>query len=462
MARRTDEEDPGPAPEAASFPGDDEAAIDTDLTKAVTLVPDVLADSLGEYLAAWWKRIRGGESGALPIILGLIAIIILFQVENSHFLTALNIVNLVIEAAFFILLGAAEMFALLLGEIDLSVGFVSAIGGTLIAALIASPYNWPLWAGVIVGLGACSFIGFLHGTLITRLHLPSFVVTLGGLLFWSGFLIYIFDVDKGSVGGVLSINNKVISNLVYGSLTPLASWISLVVLVGLFAVLSISQAARRRSRGLSAPPLSITILKIVITAAAGAALVWICGYNRGTALVVEEGVPWVVPFVIAVIVGLSFLLGRTRFGRYIYAIGASPEAARRAGINVAWIRTFAFTLVGLVAALAGIVYESRLGSIDVGYDGGTYVLYAVAAAVIGGTSLMGGRGKAIHPLIGGLVLAVVANGLDLINITTAGQEMATALVLVIAVTIDSVVRGRGQHALKGSAIASVLKNLLQR
>ena len=145
------------------------------------------------------------------------------------------------------------------------------------------------------------------------------------------------------VGGVLSINSKVISNLVYGSLTPLASWISLVVLVGLFAVFSISQAARRRSRGLSAPPLSITILKIVITAAAGAALVWICGYNRGTALVVEEGVPWVVPFVIAVIVGLSFLLGRTRFGRYIYAIGASPKAARRAGINVAWIRTFAFT-----------------------------------------------------------------------------------------------------------------------
>jgi D-xylose transport system permease protein len=323
------------------------------------------------------------------------------------------------------------------------VGFISAIGGTIIAALIEPPYNWPLWASVIIGLGACAIIGFLQGSLITRLHLPSFVVTLGGLLFWSGFLIYIFDLDKGSVGGVISINNKYIFDLVYGSMTPLASWILLVVLVALFGAASIGRAARRRSQGLSAPPLSITILTIVVTAAAGVALVLICDVNRGSSLIIEEGVPWVVPFVVAIIVALSFLLGRTRLGRYIYAIGASPEAARRAGINVAWVRTFAFTLVGVICTFAGIVYESRLGSIDVGYDGGTYVLYAVAAAVIGGTSLMGGRGKAIHPLIGGLVLAVVANGLDLLNITTAGEDMATALVLVIAVTIDSVVRRRG-------------------
>ncbi len=417
-------------------------ASDTELTQAVALAPEVLADSLGEYAGAWWKRIRGGESGALPILVGLVVIIIVFQIQNSHFLTAGNIVNLLIEAAFFCLLGAAELFALLLAEIDLSVGFVAAVGGTIIAALIAPPYNWPLWAGVVVGLGACAVIGALQGTLITRLHLPSFVVTLGGLLFWSGFLIYLFDLDKDSVGGVLTINNSVISNLVYGNMTPLAGWITLVVLVGLFGLTSISRAARRRSRGLSAPPLSIVIFTVIVTAAAGVALVAICNVDRGSSLIVLQGVPWVVPFVIAIIVAWSFLLGRTRLGRYIYAIGASPEAARRAGINVPWIRTFAFTLVGLTAGLAGIVYESRLGSISVGFDGGTYVLYAVAAAVIGGTSLLGGRGKAVHPLIGGLVLAVVANGLDLLNITTAGQDMATALVLIVAVTIDSLVRRR--------------------
>jgi D-xylose transport system permease protein len=421
----------------------EEPTDDTALTEAVVLVPEVLANSLGEYAGAWWKRIRGGESGALPILIGLVVIIIAFQIENSHFLTAVNIVNLFVEAAFFTLLGAAELFALLLGEIDLSVGYVAAVGGTIVAGLIGSPYNWPLWAALITGLGICAAIGFVQGSLITRLHLPSFVVTLGGLLFWSGFLIYLYDVDKGSVGGVISITNGVVIDLVYGSMTPLASWIFLVVVVALFALYSISRAARRRSRGLSASPLSITIVTVIVTAAAGVALVVICNLNRGSDGVVLNGVPWVVPFVIVIIVALSFVLGRTRFGRYIYAIGASPEAARRAGINVPWIRTFAFMVVGLVAALAGLVYDSRLASINVGFDGGTDVLYAVAAAVIGGASLMGGRGKAIHPLIGGLILAVVANGLDLINITTAGQEMATALVLVIAVTIDSVVRRRG-------------------
>jgi D-xylose transport system permease protein len=156
----------------------------------------------------------------------------------------------------------------------------------------------------------------------------------------------------------------------------------------------------------------------------------------------------VVPFVLAITLGWTVLLGRTRTGRYIYAIGASPEAARRAGINVAWIRTLAFGLAGLTAGLAGIAYESRLGSISVGVDGGTYVLYAVAAAVIGGTSLFGGRGKAIHPLIGGIVIGAVYNGLGLLGISTAGTDIAFALVLLAAVTIDSVVRNRGSGSIR--------------
>ncbi len=383
-----------------------------------------------------------GESGALPILAGLVLIVVIFETQQPKFLSALNIVNLLVQAAFFILLGAAEIFALLLSEIDLSVGYVAAVGGAIIAALISPPYNWPWWAGVIVGLLASAALGALQGTLITRLHLPSFVVTLAGLLGFSGVLIYVFDVDKGSVGGVISINNKVVYNLVNGNMSQLASWILLVVLVALFAVISISRATRRRARGLSAPPLSITFLTIAVTAAAGVALVIICNVNRGN-LAPLRGVPWVVPFVLAVIVAWSLLLGKTRTGRYIYAIGASPEAARRAGINVAWIRTLAFTLSGLTAGIAGLVYESRLASISVGFDGGTYVLYAVAAAVIGGTSLFGGRGKAIHALLGGIVIAAVYNGLGLLGIGTAGTDMATALVLLAAVTIDSLVRRRG-------------------
>lgn len=419
---------------------DGAAGAEIDKAAILAVAPEILADSLSEYVRGWWQRIRGGESGALPIVAGLVLIVIIFQGENSHFLGPGNLVNLLVQAAFFILLGLAEIFALLLAEIDLSVGFVAAVGGAITAGLVASPYDWPWWAAVIMGLLATAVIGALQGTLITRLRLPSFVVTLGGLLGWAGFLIFIFDLDKGSVGGVISIStNSVLYDLVNDNMSVLAGWIMLIALVILFAVVSVTGVRRRRATGLSAPPLSITVLTIVVTAAAGVVLVIVCNLNRGVTVPLR-GVPYVVPFELVIIVAWSWLLAKTRTGRYIYAIGASPEAARRAGINVAWIRTLAFTLSGLTAGLAGLVYESRLGSISVGFDGGTYVLYGVAAAVIGGTSLLGGRGKPIHALLGGLVIAAVYNGLALLGISTAGTEMATALVLLAAVTVDSLLR----------------------
>jgi D-xylose transport system permease protein len=189
--------------------------------------------------------------------------------------------------------------------------------------------------------------------------------------------------------------------------------------------------------------MSVTILTVAAVAAAGAVVVWICNLNRGT-LVPVQGVPWVIPVLVAIVFAQSFLLSRTRLGRYIYAIGASPEAARRAGIKVARIRTIAFALCSLTAGMALIVYASRLGSFSVGYDGGTTVLYAVAAAVIGGASLFGGYGKAVHPLLGGLVIATLTNGLSLLNITTAGEDIATAAVLLVAVAVDSTLRRRGR------------------
>ncbi len=408
----------------------------------VVLAPDVLAESLGDYLKAWWKRIRGGESGALPIIIGLIVICIFFEVQSSAFLTATNIVNLFVQAAFIVLLGMAELYALILSEIDLSVGFVGAVGAAIAMALMGAPQNWPWWAAILVGLAACAVIGAFQGTVITRLKIPSFVVTLAGLLGWQGVLIWVFDVDKGAVGGVISVSNNIVVDLVSGTITPVLSWILLVVVVGLFALLSVLRTARRRSQGLSAPPLSITLLTVAAIAAAGVGLVWVCNLNRGE-LTPLQGVPWVLPVVVLIIVIQSFLLARTKLGRYIYAIGASPEAARRAGIKVNLIRTVAFALCSTTAGLAAIVYASRLGSISVGFDGGTYVLYAVAAAVIGGASLFGGHGKPIHPLLGGLVIATLTNGLALLNISTAGTDIATALVLLVAVAVDSTLRRRG-------------------
>jgi D-xylose transport system permease protein len=423
--------------EVSAAPG---AAMDAQ--SLVVLAPEVLADSLGDYLRAWGRRIRGGESGALPIIVGLIVICIFFEVQSSAFLTATNIVNLFVQATFIVLLGMAELYALILSEIDLSVGFVGAVGAAIAMALIGAPQNWPWWAGLIVGMAACAVIGAFQGTIITRLKIPSFVVTLAGLLGWQGVLIYVFDVDKGAVGGVITISNNVIDDLVSGNMTPLAGWIVLIVVVGLFALTSLLRTSRRRAQGLSAPPMSITVLTVAAVAIAGVVLVWICNLNRGVITPVK-GVPWVIPFVVVVLGAQSFLLSRTRLGRYVYAIGASPEAARRAGIHVARIRTVAFALCSFTAGLAAVVYASRLGSISVGFDGGTYVLYAVAAAVIGGASLFGGYGKAIHPLLGGLVIATLTNGLALLNISTAGTDIATAVVLLVAVAVDSTLRRRG-------------------
>ena len=421
----------------------------------VVLAPDVLADSLGDYLRAWWKRIRGGESGALPIIIGLLVISIFFSAKSSAFLTSTNIVNLFVQSTFIILLGMAELYALILSEIDLSVGFVGAVGAAIAMALISAPQNWVWWAGLIVGMAACFLIGAFQGTIITRLRIPSFVVTLAGLLGWQGVLIYVFDTDKGAVGGVITISNNVIDDLVSGTMTKAAGWILLVVLVVMYAIITVFRTSRRRAQGLTTPPLSITLLTLGAVAVAGAVLVYISNRKRGIAAAPVSGVPWVIsPFVLVVLVAQSFLLARTRLGRYMYAIGASPEAARRAGIHVARVRTIAFALCSLTAGLAAVVYASRLGSITIGFDGGTYVLYAVAAAVIGGASLFGGYGKPIHPLLGGLVIATLNNGLDLLNITTAGTDVATAAVLLVAVAVDATLRRRGRPGAVGADAAA--------
>jgi D-xylose transport system permease protein len=421
---------------------DETAAPESDL-EIKAAAPELLANSLGEYLQAWGRRIRSGESGALPIIVGLIVIIIFFQLERSRFDSAINLVNLLQQAAIYVLLGAAEVFALVLSEIDLSVGFVLGVGGFVIAELIASPVNFPWWLGILCGVGVTAAIGYLQGSLITRLHVPSFVVTLAGLLFFEGVMIELAQIDKSAVGGVISVSSSsVVYKLVNDNISVGVSWIVLVVVLAIFAALSISRAARRRGQGLSAPPLSITLLTIAITAIGGIALVYICNLNRGL-LIPLKGVPYVIPFVGIVLVAYSILLGRTRLGRYMYAIGANPEAARRAGINVQRVRRIAFVFSAMTAGIAGLVYVSFLGSISTDVDGGTYTLYGVAAAVIGGASLFGGRGKPIHALLGGLVIAIVYNGLALMGISAAGQFMATALVLLVAAAVDALVRRRG-------------------
>ena len=275
---------------------------------------------------------------------------------------------------------------------------------------------------------------------MTRLRLPSFVVTLAGLLFWQGFLLWIINNQSPSNGGSIRINNQVIYKLVSGTINPTVGWIAMAVCVGIYGLLTLVRDGRRRASGLVAPPIILTGLKIATVAAAGIVVVAICNTNRGIAGFTLEGVPWVVPIVLFFVIAWSFLLGRTKFGRYVYAIGGNAEAARRAGVNVPLIKVACFTLAGFTAAAGMIIYASRLGSMSSNVDGGQLVLYAVAAAVIGGTSLFGGRGKMVHALLGGIVIATIYNGMGLLALNADVQYMVTALVLLAAVTVDALAR----------------------
>jgi D-xylose transport system permease protein len=245
-------------------------------------------------------------------------------------------------------------------------------------------------------------------------------------------------------GGTVPIASDVINDFANGNMTVGAGWVLTALLIVGYAGLTWWRDQRRRASGLVAPPVSLTVLKIAAVAVAGVALVLICNANRGL-LVPIQGVPWVVLIVLGVLAAWSVLLGRTRFGRYVYAIGGNAEAARRSGVNLARIRTTAFILCSLTAGIAGIVYASRLRSVSTNLDGGTLVLYAVAAAVIGGTSLFGGRGRPLHAVLGGIVIAAIANGMGLLGMAAATQLIVTALVLLAAVTIDAVAR-RGRTA----------------
>jgi D-xylose transport system permease protein len=426
--------DVGQPPEADETEAQDAAQ------SAAAAAPEVIADSLGEYVKIWWTRVRSGESGALPVILGLVVIVVYFQVRSSLFLSAGNLVNLIEQAAWIVTLGMAEVFVLLLGEIDLSIGYTSVIGSVFTCWLLVppDPAPWPL--AVLVGLAFPAVYGLIQGVIITWLRLPSFVVTLAGQLAALGMLLAIINIAAPGSGGTIRLYSSVLNDIENGAMSPLAGWIVMAVAVALGGALMITRDNRRRAGGLAAPPASVTWLKVAAMAVAGVVVVLIGNTNRGVGLVVVSGVPWVILVVLVVLVAWSFLLGRTRFGRYVYAIGGNAEAARRAGINLSRIRVLAFVLAGLTAGVMGIIYSSQLGSVSSNVPGGQNVLFAVAAAVIGGTSLFGGRGTMLGAVLGGLIVAVIYNGLQLLGLGASPQYIWTAVVLLAAVTIDTVAR----------------------
>jgi len=405
----------------------------------------LVAQTLPEYMRALVPRLRGGDIGVLPVVVGLVAIMVVFEIISpSHvFLSPDNLVYLLQQSAPYMVLAMAQTFALLLGEIDLSIGYVGACGAVITVQLVQPvTTHWPWWAAIAAGLGFCLVVGAVQGTIVTRLGIPSFIVTLAGYLIFNGVMLILLGL--GPFSGYPNLNSddpnvKVLYNLMAGNIDPTISWIAMAIIVVALGAGMLYSDARRRRSGLVVPPVSLTLIKISLIAAAGIVLVAICNINRAVTGV-QAGVPWVVPIVLFVLGAWTILLERTKYGRYVYAIGGNAEAARRAGINVPLVVTVAFALCSMTAGLGLLLYASYIGGMSNNVQGGQLVLFAVAAAVIGGTSLFGGRGKALHGVLGGLVIGGIYNGMYLQNLDVQRIFVVTGLVLLAAVTIDAVSR----------------------
>jgi D-xylose transport system permease protein len=390
---------------------------------------------LGDQIRGWWQRVRGGDMGALPAVGGLIVLVGLFSVLSPFFLTERNFANLLNQAATLVVLGMALVFVLLLGEIDLSAGVTGGVGMALFVVL-NSVYDiaWPI--ALLAGFGFGFLIGALIGFFVARVGIPSFVVTLGLFLGLQGLALVVIGP-----GGLYRIEVPELIALQNGNLPVWGGWVMLGVILAVSAGTAFWDRARRARAGVPNRPMSLVWIKLGVIAVLGGVFVYVLNQNRGQSVVEVAGVPVIVPVVLAILWIGTFVLDRTKFGRYIYAIGGNAEAARRSGVKVRWIKWWAFVICSSLAVFSALLSVSRVGSVDatVGRD---IVLSGVAAAVVGGVSLFGGKGRLIHAAIGALVIAVITNGLGLLNLPAGMNLLITGGVLILAATVDAVSRLR--------------------
>jgi D-xylose transport system permease protein len=394
---------------------------------------------IGQSVRDYWARVRGGDIGSLPAVLGLIALIILFgALEGSTFLSIFNFANLINQSAAIIVLAMGLVFVLLLGEIDLSAGFAA---GTCAAILAVALNNWGLaWpVALLAALLTGVVIGLVIGMLVARLGIPSFVVTLAMFLALQGAMLLIIGE-----GGTIPIRSEAILVVMNGNMSVVAGWVLAVIIVAGFALSTLLAIRRRRKAGLPAEAMSVWAIKVIALGVLIFVATYLLNQERQlpSAKVTIQGVPWVVVVILVLLVGLTFILQRTGFGRHVYAVGGNREAARRAGINVKGLMITCFVFCSTLAAIAGVLLASRDNSVSPTTGGAQTLLFAVGAAVIGGTSLFGGRGKIRDAVIGGLVIAVIANGLPLITQQSGIQFIVTGLVLLIAASVDAISRRR--------------------
>jgi D-xylose transport system permease protein len=403
------------------------------ITPPLPTPPAAPTATIGAYARRWADNVKGGELGSLPIIVGLVIIAIVFQVQNDRFLTAGNFVNLMVQGAAYALVAMGIVFVLLLGEIDLSVGYVSGVAGVLTALLLLPDGSTvPTSVAILAALGSGVLIGTLHGLIITKIGIPSFVVTLAGLLAWNGVVLLLIGTR-----GTVVLQDSFVIGFANDFVPKTTAWILLLLAVCGFAAVQVLGLRTRARAGLENDPLLIVALRVLGLFVALAAVVSIVNQDRG--------LPYVALLVGGLLVFWTYVLRRTRFGRHVYAVGGNAEAARRAGIDVDRIRIACFAICSLMAAVGGIVLASRLRSVDTNAGGGAILLYSIAAAVIGGTSLFGGRGHIKAALLGALVIASIDNGLGLLGLSSGTKFVVTGCVLLLAVAVDSISRrGREQ------------------
>jgi D-xylose transport system permease protein len=383
---------------------------------------------LAELGRGWLLRLKTGDWGALPIFITLAALALLFWSLEENFATERNFVNLLLQMAGVTAIAMGVVFVLLIAEIDLSVAFVSAVGAVVMSLLLRpEEQNWSWWAAIGAGLAATTAIGLLHGLIITKANVPSFVVTLAGLLAWSGVVLYL--TTEASASGTIRIQDQTVLDIANRFLSDGVGWLLLLAVLTGFAALELNKVRNRRSRGLSHKPFFFIAVQLAAMGAVGAGAVYYANEDRG--------VPVVAVVIAALLIFWTFVASRTRFGRHVYAVGGNPEAARRAGINVDRIRIGVFMISGLMAGVGGIILASRLRSVDTGTGGGQLLLLSISAAVIGGTSLFGGHGRVVNALLGAAVIVTVNNGMDLLNLASGIKFIITGTVLLAAVLVDS-------------------------
>ena len=391
-----------------------------------------LKGALDDYLA----RIKSGDMGALPGVLGLIALCLVFTVMSNVFLTPGNLANLLTQAASVTVIAMGLVFVLLLGEIDLSAGYASGVCGAVLVILITK-HGYPWWAALAISIVVGALLGYAIGTLVSRLGIPSFVVTLASFLGFQGLLLLL-----AGEGGTIRIDDPTILAVQNNNLSPTLSWIFFIVCAAIYVLIGLARINSRRKAGLKSELKKLWFIKTGALLLIGAYAVWALNLERSNnpTLVSLKGTPLVVPLILALLVVGTFVLSRTAYGRHIYAVGGNAEAARRSGINVKRIRTSVFVICSAFAAIAGMLFASRQNSISPTTGGSSTLLYAVGAAVIGGTSLFGGKGKMRDAILGGLVVAVIDNGMGLLGYAAGIKFIVTGLVLLISAGIDAISR----------------------